>query len=144
MKTGRRTLLNGTLTKKICARLSDGCDQKTACSICGIGERTYHNWKERGRNGEEPYASFFSAASRARDTHKARLLKIVIAAANKDARHAEWLLGKGWPREFGRDVIVAQEQTVYEPTRVIVNVHRDAESDAAVELFGERPKPSIC
>ena len=95
--------MNAALTKKICALLYEGCDQKTACNICEIGERTYHGWKERGRNGEEPYASFFSAASRARDTHKARLLKIVIDAADKDARHAEWLLEKGWPKEFGRE-----------------------------------------
>ena len=101
-KLGRRTLLNTTLTKKICALLHEGCDQRTACSICGIGERTFHEWKERGRNGEEPYASFFSAASRARDTHKARLVKIVIDAADKDARHAEWLLERGWPNEYGR------------------------------------------
>jgi len=48
-------------------------------------------------------------------------------------------------KEFGREprVIVGQEP-IHEPTRVIVNVKRDAESDAAVELFGERPKPSIC
>ena len=96
-------------------------------------------WKQKGEKDQEPYASFFSAASRARDTHKARLLKIVIDAANKDARHAEWLLEKGWPREFGRNVIVMQEPAVYEPTRVTVNVKRDADSDAAVKLFGERP-----
>ena len=101
MKTGRKSILTPALTKKICALLREGCDQKTAASICGIAERTFHSWKERGRDDEEPYAAFFDAASRARNTYKARLLKIVIEAADKDARHAEWLLEKGWPREFG-------------------------------------------
>jgi hypothetical protein len=30
------------------------------------------------------------------------LVKIVIDAADKDARHAEWLLERGWPNEYGR------------------------------------------
>jgi hypothetical protein len=101
-KRGRKSLLNVQLQRKICALLSEGCDQKTACSICGIGERTYHEWKNRGHNGHEPYASFFSAASRARNVFKARLLKIVTDAAEKEARHAEWLLERRWPNEFGR------------------------------------------
>jgi hypothetical protein len=101
-KRGRKSLLNAQLQRKICALLSEGCDQKTACSICGIGERTYHEWKNRGHNGDEPYASFFSAASRARNVFKARLLKIVTDAAEKEARHAEWLLERRWPNEFGR------------------------------------------
>lgn len=36
--------------------------KKTAANISGIGERTLHDWKERGRNGEEPHGSFFFAA----------------------------------------------------------------------------------
>ena len=45
-------------------------------------------------------------------------------------------------KEFGREprVIVGQEP-IHEPTRVIVNVKRDAESDAAVELFGSDQSP---
>jgi hypothetical protein len=99
---GRVTLLTAALKKRICGRLRDGCNVKTACNICGIGETTYHEWKNRGRAGEEPYASFFSETSRARDTFKTNLLKIIMKAADKDARHAEWLLERGWPNEFGR------------------------------------------
>jgi len=99
---GRGTLLNAALQERICGLLRGGCNIKTACNICGIGETTYHEWKNRGRSGEEPYASFFSETSRARDTFKASLLKIIVKAADKDARHAEWLLERGWPNEFGR------------------------------------------
>ncbi len=38
----------------------------------------------------------------------------------------------------GRFLPVPQE--AMQPTTVVVNIHRDAESDAAAELFGERPK----
>jgi transposase len=121
-KQGRPTLLNATLQKRSCKLLAEGCDQKTACNISGIGERTYHDWKERGRGGEEPYASFFSATSRVRDTHKARLIAVVMEAAHKDARHAEWLLERQFPKEFApissRDILAS----IGEPVRPIVNV----------------------
>ena len=112
---GRETLLNTAMQKRICGLLRDGCNIKTACNISGIGETTYHEWKNRGRSGEEPYASFFSETSRARDTFKADLLNIVVKAADKEARHAEWLLERYWPNEFGRS----------EP-REIIYVHEPA------------------
>jgi len=99
---GRKTLLTPTLQARVCKLLRDGCNIKTACNICGVGETTYHEWKNRGRCGEEPYASFFSETSRARDAFKADLLNIVVKAADKEARHAEWLLERYWPNEFGR------------------------------------------
>ena len=78
--------------------LRDGCNIKMACDICGVGETTFHEWRNRGRC-EEPYASFFSETSRARDAFKADLLSIVVKAADKEA---EWLLERYWPNEFGR------------------------------------------
>jgi len=99
---GRKTLLTPMLQARVCKLLRDGCNIKTACNICGVGETTYHEWKNRGRCGEEPYASFFSETSRARDAFKADLLNIVVKAAEKEARHAEWLLERYWPNEFGR------------------------------------------
>jgi hypothetical protein len=108
-KRGRQTILDAELQKRICALLVEGCDQKTACSICGISERAFHSWKERGQKGEEPYATFFDATSRARNRHKLRLVKLVIdGAEGKLPRHADWkaaswLLEKGWPLEFGKE-----------------------------------------
>ena len=99
---GRKTLLTPTLQARVCKLLRDGSNIKTACNICGVGETTYHEWKNRGRGGEEPYASFFSETSRARDAFKVNLLSIVVKAADKEARHAEWLLERYWPNEFGR------------------------------------------
>src|SRR5439155_19112745 len=89
---GRKSLLNAALTKRICKLLAQGCDQKTACNLAGCSYSTFNGWKERGQKGEAPFASFFCVISRARDTHKLRLIKVVVAAADKDARHAEWLL----------------------------------------------------
>jgi transposase len=112
-RQGRKTLLNTSLQAHVCKLLREGCNVKTACNISGIGETTYHEWKNRGRSGEQPYASFFSETSRARDTFKASLLKIIVKAADKEARHAEWLLERYWPNEFGRseprEIILVRE-----------------------------------
>jgi hypothetical protein len=101
-KRGRKTCINYALIRKICGLLYAGCDIKTACSISQISERAFHSWKERGQKNEQPYAEFFDAASRARNLHKARLLKIVLDAARKDAKFACWLLERGWPNQFAR------------------------------------------
>jgi hypothetical protein len=109
-KRGRLTIVDAALQKHICDVLAEGCDQKTACSICGVGERTFHSWKERGQKGEEPYGTFFDAVSRARNRHKPRLLTLVIDGAqgklprHADWRAASWLLEKGWPLEFGKEL----------------------------------------
>jgi hypothetical protein len=101
---GRATLLTPPLQKKICALLAQGSAIKSACIVAaGLGERTYHDWNQRGKNGEEPFATFFSAATRAREQHKARLIQVVMQAAHKDARHAEWLLERQFPAEFARN-----------------------------------------
>src|SRR5439155_22647273 len=97
---GRKSLLNAALSKRLCRLLAQGSAIKSACVMCGIGERTYHDWNDRGQKGEQPFARFFSAATRARETHKANLIKVVLAAADKDARHAEWLLERQFPDEF--------------------------------------------
>jgi hypothetical protein len=47
-----------------------------------------------------PYENFFVAATRAREQHKARLIAVVMEAAHKDARHAEWLLERQFSLEF--------------------------------------------
>jgi len=124
---GRKSLLNAALTKRICKLLAQGIAIESACIICGIGSRTYFEWQERGKAGEEPFARFFSAVTRAREMHKANLIKVVLAAADKDARHAEWLLERQFPDEFGRPeprtVIIQQPPVPPMPPPVIETTH---------------------
>jgi hypothetical protein len=136
---GRKSLLNAALTKRICKLLAQGSAIKSACIICGIGERTYHDWNERGQKGEQPFARFFSAATRARETHKANLIKVVLAASAKDARHAEWLLERQFPDEFGRPeprtIIIQQNPTPQMPPPVIETTHEwHKDADVPPEL----------
>ena len=107
-RRGRPTKITNALTKRICDLLAKGVDQKTACNLAGaVPYSTFNEWKQRGSEGIEPFATFFSVISRARDEHKARLLKIILDAAEgllprrADWKAAGWLLEKGWPLEFG-------------------------------------------
>ena len=97
---GRPIVLNATLQKRIFALLQKGSTIKSAAILCGVSERAFHSWMERGKRDEQPYKKFFDAASRAREQHKANLIAVVREAAHKDARHAEWLLERQFPHEF--------------------------------------------
>ena len=58
-KRGRPTLLTPELQEAICAYIArDDMYAVVACALCNITEKTYYRWIERGRDGEEPYASF--------------------------------------------------------------------------------------
>jgi hypothetical protein len=81
MKRGRPTKLTDELTNQIVGFIKVGCDQKTACNLAGIPYSCYNEWKEKGAEGKEPYAKFFSVTSRARDEHKRRLINIIHAGS---------------------------------------------------------------
>ena len=49
---GRKTRLGRALTKRICALLAKGSTIESAAILCNIGERTFHDWQERGRKTE--------------------------------------------------------------------------------------------
>jgi len=140
MKTrGRKSLLNAKLQREICSLLKAGNTIKTCADACGISQRVYFEWAER-------HPHFAQATTRARGKARVKLVKVLVDASALDWRSAAWLLERGFRDEYGkawRDEPDLQPGPG-EPTNVIVNVQRDAESDAAVELFGKRPKPSIC
>jgi len=106
-KRGRKPNITETLTRSVCKLLVQGVDQKSACNLTGVPYSTFNEWKQKGSEGIEPFASFFSVISRARDQHKARLQKIILDAAegmlprHADWKAAAWSLEKGWPLEFG-------------------------------------------
>jgi hypothetical protein len=83
---------------------------------------------------------FLQATSRARGEARIKLVKVIVDASALEWRSAAWFLERGFRYEYGK---AWRETSAGEPTNVIVNIRRDAESERAVKLFGERPKPSI-
>jgi hypothetical protein len=142
MKRGRKTLCDAALTKKVCAVLEKAQTIASACAVSGIGTTTYHSWIGRGEAGEAGFAEFAVSCGRARAKAKQKLTDIILKAAPDDWKAAAWLLEKLYPNEYGKawrgepDL----QPGPGEPTTVILNVQRDAESDAAAKLFGKRPE----
>ena len=136
---GRQTKLTPALRKRIAGLLRDGNTLRASANLCGVGARTLHEWMERGQQAEPLYAQFFSAVSRARDSYKARLLRRIHAA--NDWRAVAFLLERRFPDEFGRvaDRQLPSPEANQMPPTINVIVERNAESDEAVKLFGERP-----
>ena len=102
VKRGRTSLLTRALQTEICKLLQQGSSIKSSCFICDVGERTFYDWRDKGRRGEEPFACFFSAVTRAREEHKAKLIQRIVAAAKADWKAASWLLERQFVSEFGR------------------------------------------
>jgi hypothetical protein len=96
-KRGRKSLLSPQLQQKICALLAAGNTIKTVVDAVGISERVYFDWCERNPH-------FLQATTRARAKAKIKLVAIITDAAEKDPKHAEWLLERSWPDEYGRSV----------------------------------------
>lgn len=102
-KFGRKTLLNPALCRMICNLLADANTIATVCAACGIDERSFYNWMERGeKESRGEFFQFFQSATRARATAKIKLVKLITVSAVKDWRAAGFLLERSWPEEYGR------------------------------------------
>ncbi len=134
------------LTERICALLAEGLSIKSSCNLCGVSERAYHEWTRRGQAGEEPYAAFFDAASRARDSWKAKLIRRVDSSGEKGQWKASaFLLSRQFPKEFGTKHEEGQRGSngllpPSSPAPVVhVTVMRDKVTDEARKRFGTPP-----
>lgn len=85
-----------------------------------MSEKSFRVWYARGETGEQPFASFRAAVTRARGRGKAKLVKSIVASGDWRA----WLemLARVYPSEYSktepRDVIVQQVvAAVPEPPR---------------------------
>ena len=146
-KPGRPCKLTAVLTTRICKLLEQGSTIQSACIISGFSERTFYDWQQRGTAGEEPFATFFSAATRAREHHKKRLIDIVVRAADKDARHAEWLLERQFPKEFAplAPRVAPQEDDDAQPLGMTIVLNTGDKSyeelmDFPVKTLAEKPQ----
>jgi hypothetical protein len=99
-RTGRRTILDAKLTKRICDHLAAGNSIKTTMELVAVDESVYYDWIQKGEQGQKPYAEFAKRTSRARGKAKQRLVKTIVSQAPKDWKAAAWILSHCWPQEF--------------------------------------------
>lgn len=99
-------------TAKVCEALALGVSWAAAAAHAGLDESTVTIWKQRGRDGEEPFATFLTAATRARASAEVRMAAIVLKSAQEgNAAAAQWWLERRRPAEWGkRDTAVVEVQ----------------------------------
>ena len=103
MSTGRKTLLNAQLQRKICGLLAQGHTVSAVCGAAGISESSFYQWKRDN-------SQFSEATSRAIGQSKIALLNKV--RQSEDWRAQAFLLERRWPAEFGKtDARIVQPST---------------------------------
>ena len=108
-------------TAKVCEALALGVSWAAAAAHAGLSERCVMDWCARGRDGEEPFAQFLQAATRARDGAEVRMAAIVLKSAQEgNAAAAQWWLERRRSAEWGkRDTVVAEVQ---DPNKAIAGL----------------------
>lgn len=123
---GRPTKLTPEVTEAIVDSIKEGAYLETATEAAGIGLSTMYLWLDRGADGEEPYAAFLEAVTRARAEAEIDLLRAVRKGDAKgtgfgEAKAAAFLLERTRPNRYAQRVNVKVEEAV---TKVLEGVRR--------------------
>jgi len=100
---GRKTKLTPELQEQICKYISIGVPNKVAAQACGIDERTFYRWIEKGNAQERGiYRQFCQAVKKAESESIARDVAIIGKAAHEGKWQASaWKLERRHPELFG-------------------------------------------
>jgi transposase-like protein len=93
MSTGRKTLLDAQLQRKMCDLLAQGHTVSAVCGAAGISESSFYQWKRDN-------SQFSEATTRAIGQSKIALVDKVRQSG--DWRAQAFLLERRWPTEFGK------------------------------------------
>lgn len=104
-----RTKLTPQLSQRICDAIRAGHSYSRASDLCGIGERTLHEWIERGegihqRPQTDQLAQFAHDVKAARAEREAKYIGVIEEAAHAGTwQAAAWFLERTNRRDFGRN-----------------------------------------
>lgn len=108
-KAGRAPKLSPLIASSLCGFVEQGVPFKDCAILCGIGERTLHQWRAKGQADIEAgkpttrYAQFKQRLDVSESTCVQRSCLVVMASAKEDWRAAAWLLERRRPEQFGRN-----------------------------------------
>jgi transposase-like protein len=80
----RETKLDDLRSKRICDALRKGHSFAAAARAGGIDESTLHDWRSRGRSGEEPFAEFSKRVDAADQEAEDRAVQVLQNAMTGD------------------------------------------------------------
>lgn len=114
-KTGRPSSCTPILVEKLCGYLREGNSIDDSCALAGIAESTYHNWRNWGEAGDEPYRSFLEAVKRARAEFRSEVLRLMrqaVADKTMNWLPCAWLLERTDRKNWGKSVHLEAETKV--------------------------------
>jgi len=81
--------------------LLDGMSLKGACRMTGVNELTAQQWRQKGLEGTEPYATWINTVDWARSQVERKAVLAWTGAFDKDWRAAQAYLAVRQPDEYG-------------------------------------------
>lgn len=105
---GRPTKLSPEITEVLVGVFAKGQTSiDSACAYAGIGARTFYQWMEKGRAGDETYTQFVQDIEKARASAVQSYLNVIHEAAqNGTWQAAAWWLERVLPAQYGRKTTV--------------------------------------
>lgn len=104
-RAGRKTHLTEELAEQLLALIRSGNYLGVACRAVNLPRRTFGEWLERGKRGEEgdePYVEFRAKVEQARAVGEARNVAAIASAAKESWQAAAWMLERQYPERWGR------------------------------------------
>lgn len=103
MNLGRPRTLTPAIAKRIRVAILGGNFQNVAVGLAGVRLRTFKKWIQRGRRESSGiYANLVATVKRAEADAERLMVQLVMQAAKKDAKHAQWWLERKLPDRWGR------------------------------------------
>ncbi len=99
---GAPSRLTPAVLARLVAATSRGLHQGACAAAAGIHRNTLYDWRNRGEDGEEPFATMLQHLENAEVVHQEKLLSLILDAANDPAqwKAAAWLLEKRYPHVY--------------------------------------------
>ena len=111
-KKGRPSKLNEATASAICRALQRGATYDIAAGFANINVSTLYSWLSKGREGREPWATFYREVKSAEAAGAMNLLHLVHEAAIDDPKYACWILERRHGFTQTRDTTPPVEITI--------------------------------
>ena len=103
-KKSRKSKLTRARCEKIVEGVLKGNYITTVCKSVGISTSTYNNWKKKGEQGIEPYATFYERVTEAEAQAEMDILDVIYTNAIDGGNwlSSAWILERKYPHRFGK------------------------------------------
>lgn len=104
--------------------IADGNFRGPSARAAGISERTFRLWLKSGRESSSGlYHNFYTDIVKAENAAEIKQVKLILEAATKDPRHAQWWLERKFPERWAsnRDQFRVLANEVSELKKILTN-----------------------